>query len=440
MDTIIVKEVNTEITKASTSNNLDPLLTLRGLACLVVIIYHGIVIPHLFDSQLSSGTQLSSLRQSIIYKGYDLTWILFSHGPVAVWIFFVLSGYLMGKAFYSGRYTANVSGIINFWRNRVLRIFPLYYFVALIILVFVYTDYLKLSNWGYLLRVLSFTYNPYVGGQALQFNIPFWSLSTEVQFYILVPLIYCFLSSRLKNVWNVATTGAIVIAVTLLIKFAIWVGFHSQITEDIEQSTMNIIKYWYVHLSTNIDLFLCGFLVNPLLKYYEDSNIKLSGVKLLTLRSLAISLLIGLYIFCASYAYYQENWLAPDIPNGFILTPITVFLLQPVTAFITAFFIFVFEANKYHDPIRNEKLSFAAILRNPIRSLEIFGVLSYGIYLWHYPIMQKLFPFFTSKMPLESSLLTIVESLILSIALAAITYYLIEQPFTKQKQFNGNTI
>ena len=439
MDTIITKEMDTEITKASIRNNLDPLLTLRGFACLVVIIYHGIVVPHLFDSQLSSGTQLSSLRQSIIYKGYDLTWILFGHGPVAVWIFFVLSGYLMGKAFYSGRYTANVSGVINFWRNRVLRIFPLYYFVTLIILVFVYTNYLKLSNWGYLLRVLSFTYNPYVGGQALQFNIPFWSLSTEVQFYIFVPLIYCFLSPRLKNVWNVATTGVIIIAITLLIKFVIWVVFHNQITENIELSTMNIIKYWYVHLSTNIDLFLCGFLVNPLLRYYEDSNIKLSDIKLSTLRNLAISLLIGLYIFCAYYAYYQENWLAPGIPNGFILTPITVFLLQPITAFITAFFIFAFEANMKNAVI-NEKLSFAAILRNPIRSLEIFGVLSYGIYLWHYPIMQKLFPFFTSKMPLESSLLTIVGALILSIALAAITYYLIEQPFTKQKRFNGNNI
>lgn len=438
MDTII-KEVHTEITKASTSNNLDPLLTLRGLACLVVIMYHGFVIPHLFGSQLSSGTQLSSLRQSIIYKGYDLTWILFSHGPVAVWIFFVLSGYLMGKAFYTGRYTANMSGIINFWRNRILRIFPLYYFVTLIILIFVYTDYLKLSNWGYLLRVLSFTYNPYVGGQALQFNIPFWSLSTEIQFYIFVPLIYYLLSSRLKNVWNVAITGALVIAIILLIKVAIWIGFHSQIKENLEQSTMNIIKYWYVHLSTNIDVFLCGFLVNPLLKYYEDSNIKLSGVKLSTLRSLAITLLIGLYFFCAYYAYYQESWLAPGVSNGFILTPITVLLLQPITAFITAFFIFTFEANM-KNTVTNEKLSFAAILRNPIRSLEICGVLSYGIYLWHYPIMQKLFPFFTSKMPLESSLLTIVGALILSIALATITYYLIEQPFTKQKQFNGNTV
>ncbi|MDJ0795902.1 MAG: acyltransferase [Calothrix sp. MO_167.B12] len=436
MNTIIAKEVDAAITKGS-SNKLDALLTLRGFACLMVVVYHGITLPQLFASQLSSDAQLSTLRQSIIYKGYDLTWILFSHGPVAVWVFFVLSGYLMGKAFYSGRYIANVSGTINFWRNRILRIFPLYYFVALILIILVYTDYLKLSNWGYLLRVLTFTYNPYIGGQALQFNIPFWSLSTEVQFYIVIPVIYCFFSSRLKNIWSIATTAVIVIAGTLLIKSAIWIGFHNQMTEDIGLLNMNIVRYWYVPLINNLDLFLCGFLVNPLLKYYENSSINLSAFKLPIIRILAIILLIGLYLFCAHHAYYQEKWLVPTSPNGFVLTPITIFLMQPLTALITAFFIFTFEASNYHISIKNEKLSFNAILENPIRILEIFGILSYGIYLWHFPIMQKISLFFSNRMPLESSFLVIIESLILAITLAAITYYLVEQPFTKQKKFNG---
>ncbi|WP_375506305.1 acyltransferase family protein [uncultured Nostoc sp.] len=132
MNTVIVKEVDTALVKES-KNSLDALLSLRGVACLIVVIYHGIIIPQLFGSQLSPGAQLSSLRQSIIYHGYDFTWILFSHGPAAVWIFFVLSGYLMGKGFYSGRYIANISGIVNFWRNRILRIFPLYEPIPLII-------------------------------------------------------------------------------------------------------------------------------------------------------------------------------------------------------------------------------------------------------------------------------------------------------------------
>lgn len=52
----------------------------------------------------------------------------------------------MGKAFYTKRYTADVPGVINFWRNRLLRICPLYYFAVLISALFVYTDILKIEN------------------------------------------------------------------------------------------------------------------------------------------------------------------------------------------------------------------------------------------------------------------------------------------------------
>ncbi|BAZ38640.1 O-acetyltransferase OatA [Calothrix sp. NIES-4101] len=181
-------------------NDLDALLALRGFACLMVVIHH-----------------CERPRNSITYSGYDFSWVIFSHGAVAVWIFFCLSGYLMGKAFYSGRYTVDVKGIINFWYNRALRIIPLYYFVILILSIFVYTDILKMTNWGYFVRLLSFTYQPLFHAQSLPFNEALWSLSTEVQFYLLVPFIYnitlfyhylqriivkpCHISFLLKNSW-----------------------------------------------------------------------------------------------------------------------------------------------------------------------------------------------------------------------------------------------
>jgi peptidoglycan/LPS O-acetylase OafA/YrhL len=88
-------------------NHLDALLALRGFACLMVVIIH-----------------CNPPRNSIIYKGYDLSWLSFSHGMVAVWVFFCLSGYLMGKSFYAECYSADVNGVIDdyhsFARNKKL--------------------------------------------------------------------------------------------------------------------------------------------------------------------------------------------------------------------------------------------------------------------------------------------------------------------------------
>jgi peptidoglycan/LPS O-acetylase OafA/YrhL len=106
------------------NNRLDALLALRGFACLVVVIHH-----------------CNAPRNTIIYHNLDWSWLIFSHGWVAVWVFFVLSGYLMGKAFYTERYAADVPGVLSFWRNRIFRIVPLYYFALLILIVFVYPNY-----------------------------------------------------------------------------------------------------------------------------------------------------------------------------------------------------------------------------------------------------------------------------------------------------------
>ena len=138
------------------SNRLDALLALRGFACLMVVISH-----------------CTPPRASIIYRQFDFSWLIFSSGMVAVWIFFCLSGYLMGKAFYTQRYTADVPGVIDFWRNRGIRIFPLYYFAVLIVSLFVNPEVLKMENWGYLLR------------DVLLLTIPISSLMATVTYYLI---------------------------------------------------------------------------------------------------------------------------------------------------------------------------------------------------------------------------------------------------------------
>lgn len=184
------------------ANNLDVLLALRGIACLMIVITH-----------------CSPARNVISYQANDWSWILFCHPGVAVWMFFCLSGYLMGKAFYSGRYYTDIVGIINFWRNRALRIFPLYYFSLLILIIFVYPDTLRISNWVYIWRLITFTYQPFIVNPTIPSNEALWSLSTEVQFYLLVPFIYLLFASKLTSPKRALMAIFIAIVSIALLKF-----------------------------------------------------------------------------------------------------------------------------------------------------------------------------------------------------------------------------
>ncbi|QKQ77348.1 acyltransferase [Nostoc sp. TCL240-02] len=402
-------------TDINNHNRLDALLALRAFACLMVVMTH-----------------CNPPRNAIFYKGYDLSWLTFSPGGVGVWIFFSLSGYLMGKAFYTERYTADVPGVINFWRNRLLRICPLYYFAVLILALFVYTDILKIENWGYLFRIITFTYNQ---SFPPTWNGAMWSLSTEVQFYILVPFLYIFLLQRLVSRKQFVIIAIFIIFFTFIVRLIFWISLRHQISEQIKY----VIEYSYTPLVTNIDLFICGFIVNGLI-FNNQKMIKIKKIKEIRIpqsymKYFAIILLITLYMLTAHHLYYQELWNLPERAGKGIRTSTAFFIWQPITALITSFFIFVFEFEMYQPSIKNETLSFSAILRNPLRVVELFGNISYGVYIWHIPIITKISPILTSQIPIEAFYMRLINTLVLSTLLASITYYVIEVPFSRWKTY-----
>jgi peptidoglycan/LPS O-acetylase OafA/YrhL len=409
------------------SNQLDALLVLRGFACLMVVIRH-----------------CAPPRKSIIFNGYDFSWLMCSHGMVAVWIFFCLSGYLMGKAFYTKRYKADVPGVINFWRNRIYRIFPLYYFAVLILSLFAYPDILKMENWWYLIRVCTFTYNAYMAfPSTVEFNRAMWSLSTELHFYIFVPFIYTYLKPRLTNPKKVAIAILSIISLSFVLRFILWISFQFQIKEHYEYYS----NYFYNPMITNLDLFLCGFLMNALIEYQQNTYpapfIKRKNSQIFfdlkrnnALKFIAVLLILLLYLFTAHHGYHQELW-GLIRPETGVRTAMTIFVLQPLTAIIISFFIFAFESDSYQNFCLNEKLSFASILKNPLRVLEIFGVLSYGIYIWHTPIILKTAPIITSSIPIEIFYTRLTATLILTTLLASVTYYLVERPAAQLKIYHS---
>ncbi len=412
---------STAYSNLRSSNRVDALLALRAFACLMVVVIH-----------------CTPPRDTIQLYHTDFSWLFFSHGLVAVWIFFCLSGYLMGKAFYSDRYELSCKGVLNFWRNRALRILPLYSFNILLLSIFVFPEIFKAENLSLLLRLFTFTYQPYLSQQPLQFNAVLWSLSTEVQFYLIVPFVYAFLRNRIVNQRTGYAVLSVIILAVFSFKLLIWLALKKQITSSMYYA----FKYWYAPLATNLDVFLIGLLMNPIIRCARQSSLqkrcdKRFNLKVPTyLKSShayqigAVILMILLYLLTAHHFYAQELWGLPSRPAGFRTTA-TIFILQPVTALVTAFFIFAFELGGSDIPRQN--LSAASLLQNPLRILEFFGNLSYGVYLWHSPVVLKITPIFTAPVKVESFYLRIIATLSLSLILATVTYYTIELPAARWK-------
>jgi len=159
------------------TGKIKNLEALRGFLALCVVIHH---IP-----QVSDAVGLPSFAElPILQKGHD-----------SVLIFFSLSGYLIVGLLYDEKRKYGYVNIKHFYIRRILRLYPVYYFVLLF--GFVYYHYLLpefnipfetnynliegiLWNIGFLPNVFKGLYEP--GG----ILIILWSIGIEEQFYLLV--------------------------------------------------------------------------------------------------------------------------------------------------------------------------------------------------------------------------------------------------------------
>lgn len=101
---------------------------------------------------------------------------IFHWGWTGVDLFFVLSGYLIGRQLWRERLETGTVRFGQFILRRGFRIWPLYYFM---LLAYAVTGYFDVNRWD-LLFLSNYRWGGLLRG---------WSLSTEEQFYIIVPLL-----------------------------------------------------------------------------------------------------------------------------------------------------------------------------------------------------------------------------------------------------------
>lgn len=164
--------------------HLPALDGVRGLAILAVLLFH-------FGTPPNPKGPVDAA----------ITW-LFAYGALGVDLFFVLSGFLITGILYDSR--TDPAYFRNFYMRRVLRIFPLYYGVLIIVFVVVPaipalhgSEIAGLRNqqaWAWLYGV-----NLYLaihGGWVLSYLTHFWSLAVEEQFYLVWPLVVWLLAAK----------------------------------------------------------------------------------------------------------------------------------------------------------------------------------------------------------------------------------------------------
>lgn len=168
----------------SQPSECDHLLICRGLCSI------GVLMAHMFTWEYATIPCLEeTLRTCGIPFLTALTLIWPKTGGNFVEVFFILSGYLMGKVFWEGRYTVTRSDTIRFYKNRFLRIAPLLYFSLFVLICLGGRFYQAIGAPFALFGDLFFVNN--LTGRAI--NPVTWSLSYEMQYYLVCPFVFWLL-------------------------------------------------------------------------------------------------------------------------------------------------------------------------------------------------------------------------------------------------------
>src|SRR5579864_8241078 len=169
----------------SKQNTIAVLDGVRAVAFLIVMVFH---------INRMTGDNLWNRMENQIASSVSTA------GGTGVTLFFVLSGFLLFMPFAKSLLFDSPWPLARvFYMRRFLRIIPAYYVCLFLIILTTHPEYLQRDHLQYLFLFLTF----FMDSSRVTFrqiNGPFWTLATEWQFYMLLPIIALAFLWLVKNV------------------------------------------------------------------------------------------------------------------------------------------------------------------------------------------------------------------------------------------------
>ncbi len=316
-------------------------------------------------------------------------------GFIGVDVFFVISGYLITRIIIREN-QQNKFSFVNFYGRRIKRIFPVLFFVlAIIALVAVfsfpditYKTFVKtfryasaqFSNFFFAKEIDYFSES-----NELQPLLHTWSLAVEEQFYLVWPFLI-FLCYKIAK-YNIRYNILFIFFTVIILSF-----FTGYIL------TYAAPKYaFYMFFTRAWEFCIGGIFALDLIPNIKNK------------RANNFTAVFGFVLMIASFIFIREGI---DFVKGAVIVPVIgagliIYTAQQDETWISRFL--------------------------SLKPIVYIGLISYSMYLWHWPVIifyKQLFE--VKELSVHISLILVLITLILSL----ISYYFLEQPARKVKLKN----